>query len=124
MTKFFNRNDDIGFSSVFSFVYVSLLMFTILISIAAPIDGAIPYFRVVAGIFSVLTIISVVGIASFLTETGFLPPVKEYDPETQQWTDLTEPPHFCLLTLSGVVMLAIYFVPILLRPKDFFFNIG
>ena len=41
---------------------------------------------------------------------------------TAQWVDLDEPAHFSLLTLSGVVMLSIYIVPVILRPKDFFFN--
>ena len=123
MYNFFNGGGDtIGFSTLFSFVYAGLLMFTIFISIASPIDRAIVYFRVVASIFSVMTILSVLGISTFLAQTGFYPPVKQYDVDTKQWHDLPEPPHFSLLTLSGVVMLSIYIVPIFLRPKDFFFN--
>jgi hypothetical protein len=93
-----------------------------LVSLAAPIDKAIEYFRVVASVFSVFTILSIVGIIFFLVNTGFYPPVKEYDPTTETWTDLDEEPHLNVLTVSGTIMLMIYIVPILLRPIDFIFN--
>lgn len=68
MYNFFNGgNDTIGFATIFSFIYAALIMFTIFISIAVPIDRAIVYFRVVASFFSVLTILSIIGIATFLT---------------------------------------------------------
>lgn len=123
---FFNgaNGTTIGFSTLFSFTYAALLMFTIFISTAAPIDRAIVYFRVIASVFSVLTILSIIGIATFLTQTGFYPPVKQYIVDEQKWVDLDEPAHFSLLTLSGVVMLSIYIVPVFLRPKDFFFNMS
>ena len=121
--KFFNGGSStIGFETLFSFGYAAMLMFTVFISIAAPIDRAIFYFRIVSSVFSVLTILSIIGIATFLTETGFYPPVKQYNVDNAQWLDLDEPAHFSILTLSGVVMLSIYLVPIILRPKDFFFN--
>ena len=100
------------------------MMFTVFVSIAAPIDGAISYFRVVGIIFSVQTLISIGGITTILYKTGFYPPVREYDPDKQEWFDLDEPHNFSLLTLSGVVMLSTYVIPFVLRPKDFFFNIG
>jgi chitin synthase len=121
--KFFNGSDGIGFSTVFSYGYVSLLVLCILVSLAAPIDRAIEYFKVVAVIFSVFTILSIFGITVFLIGTGFYPPVKQYDPSTETWITLDEPAHFSLLTLSGVIMLSIYIIPVLLRPLDFVFNI-
>jgi hypothetical protein len=54
--------------------------------------------------------------------TGFYPPVKQFDPITETWFDLDVPAHFSLLTLSGVIMLSIYIIPIVLRPIDFMFN--
>jgi hypothetical protein len=56
-----------------------LLVGTLIVSLAAPIDKAIPYFRLIAGVFSSFTIFSLIGIATFLAETGFYPPEKEYD---------------------------------------------
>jgi len=94
----------------------------VLVSLAAPIERAIEYFRIVAAIFSVFTILSIVGIVIFLWGTGFYPPVKEYDPDNQTWNNLDEPAHLSLLTLSGVIMLSIYVIPIVLRPIDFIFN--
>jgi len=38
-----------------------------------------PYFRIIAAVFSVLTILSIIGIAVFLAEQGFYPPVMEWD---------------------------------------------
>ena len=107
---------------MFTYGYASLIVFTTLVSLAAPIDRAIEYFRVVAAVFSVFTILSIAGITIFLLGTGFYPPVKQYDPDTQTWNTLDEDPHFSLLTLSGVIMLSVYLVPILLRPIDFIFN--
>jgi hypothetical protein len=97
-------------------------VFTVLVSLAAPIDRAIEYFRIVAAVFSVFTILSIVGISIFLLGTGFYPPVKQYNPTTEVWEDLDEPPHFSILTLSGTIMLSIYLIPIILRPVDFIFN--
>ena len=75
--KFFNGTSGvIGFEQLFSLTYAALLMFTIFISIATPIDRAIGYFRVVVTVFSVLTIASLIGIGTYLTQTGFYPPVK------------------------------------------------
>ena len=74
--NFFNGTTGIGFSTLFSYAYLSLVVFTVLISLAAPIDRAIEYFRVIAAVFSVFTILSILGIGLFLFNTGFYPPVK------------------------------------------------
>ena len=71
---FFNGTTSIGFSTLFSYGYVILLVFTCLVLLAVPIDRAIDYFRVIASIFSVLTVLSLVGISVFLMEAGFYPP--------------------------------------------------
>ena len=74
--EFFNGTTSIGFSTLFTYGYASLIVFTVLVSLAAPIDRAIEYFRIVAAVFSVFTILSIVGISIFLWGTGFYPPVK------------------------------------------------
>jgi hypothetical protein len=75
--------DDFSFSVLFTYAYASLVIFTVLISIASPIDRAIQYFIVIATVLSFFTIMSVVGIAVFLAGTGFYPPEKQYNPDTQ-----------------------------------------
>ena len=104
--KFFENYYDIGFAQVFSWGYISLLVFSVLISLAVPIDRAMSYFRLIAFVFAFLTIFSLVGISVFLAERKMVA-----DGEFQ------------LLTLAGVIMLSTYLFPIFLRPLDFLFNI-
>jgi len=74
--KFFNTDNNIGFSTIFNYGYITLLIFTILISLATPIDRAVSYFKIIAGIFSILTLLSIIGITAFLIGTGFYPEEK------------------------------------------------
>ena len=76
-----------------------------MVSIAVPIDKAMTYFKIIAFILSILTITSIFGIAVFLFETG-----------------IYGNGELNILTLSGVVMLSIYLLPMILRPLDFLFN--
>ena len=94
---------------------------SVLISLAVPIDKAINYFRVIAGIFSIFTIASLIGITAFLIGTGFYPEEMQYNEGTKTWESLHKT-HFSILTLSGVIMLSVYMLPIVLRPIDFCYN--
>ena len=116
--RFFNGQTTIGFSTLFSYGYVILLVFTCLVSLAVPIDRAVSYFRIIASIFSVLTILSLMGISIFLIEAGFYPPEEVWNPATKK-LEPTGNAYFSLLTLSGCIMLGIYFLPMILRPIDF-----
>ena len=110
---------------------MALLIF---ISMGAPIDQAMSYFKAIAFLFSVMTLSSIVGIAFVLIGEGFYPPVKEYlesrnaDGELNgDWSWVTkedEGPYFSWLTLAGTVMLSVYLVPIVLRPLDFYYNMS
>ena len=66
-------------SVIFTWAYITLLILTVLTSIAIPIDRAMSYFRIITIIFSFLTLASLTGIVLFLTNQGFYPPVKQYD---------------------------------------------
>jgi hypothetical protein len=71
---------------VFAYSYVTLLMGTCLVSIAVPIDKAMPYFRVISAVFSCFTLASLAGIAFFLAKTGFWVKEEEYHAgETPPW---------------------------------------
>ena len=104
--SFFAGDTGFCFSTLFSYGYIVLLMFTVLVSIATPIDRAISFFRVISIIFSVLTILSLIGITAFLIGTGFYPEG-----------------HFSWLTMAGTIMLSIYIIPLLMRPVDFLWNL-
>ena len=68
---YFDGDKVAPFDVIFSYVYLSLLLIIVLISLSVPIDRAMSYFRVVAIFFSLLTIVSIIGIASFLADEGF-----------------------------------------------------
>lgn len=85
--KFFNDPGSFGFTSIFAYFYVILLIITVLTSIAAPIDRAMSYFRLIAAIFSVLTMMSLIGIAVFMGHTGFFPEEQTFNTKTRQWED-------------------------------------
>lgn len=123
--RFFNGGDEtLGFATVFAYSYVALLLGTVLVSIAVPIDRAMPYFRVIAAVFSCFTLASLMGITFFLAKTGFYIQEEEYhkgqDPPWQPVVPAVW--HFSLLTLCGTIMLSVYLMPMILRPLDFFYN--
>ena len=119
--QFFAGVAPINFPMLFSYFYVVLIIMSVLVSLAVPIDKAINYFRVIAGIFSVFTVASLFGIAAFLIGTGFYPEEMQYNESTKTWESLHKT-HFSILTLSGVIMLSVYLLPIVLRPIDFLYN--
>lgn len=120
--EFFNSDDTFGFKSLFSFGYITILVLTILVSLATQIDKAISYFRIIAMVFSVMTIFSLIGITAFLIGTGFYPEERQYNVDTKLWEPLGIY-NFSWLTLSGVIMLGVYLLPIVFRPIDFVFNL-
>jgi hypothetical protein len=79
--EFFNGEGNLTFSVLFTYAYITLLVFTILVSLAVPIDRAISYFRIIAAIFSVFTICSLVGVAAFLVGTGLWAEVYQWNPD-------------------------------------------
>ena len=65
--RFFNGgNGNLGFPILFAYSYGTLLMACVLVSIAAPIDRAMPYFRTISVFFSIFTLASIAGISVFL----------------------------------------------------------
>ena len=71
--NFFNGTGWLTFDSIFSMLYIGLLGLVAIVTIAMPINKSIWYFRLVTGIFSFLTIITLIGIASYLAAAGFYP---------------------------------------------------
>jgi hypothetical protein len=93
------------------------------VSVTLPIDRAMPYFRVVAGIFSVLTLTTIGGIVYYLSKTGFIMNEMEYNPATQHYQDVVPVvQHFNVLTVAGIIMLVVYLMPFIMRPLDFIDN--
>jgi len=71
--NFFHGSDGFTFPTIFTYAYIALLIFTSLVSLAVPIDKAMIYFRIVALVFSLLTIVSLFGMIAFIAESGFFP---------------------------------------------------
>lgn len=87
MWAFFNNASALGFASVFSYLYAILLILTVLTSIAAPIEKSISYFRIITVIYSILTILTLIGISAFMAENGLFPTQKHYDKDAKKWID-------------------------------------
>merc|ERR1719266_10590 len=104
--------------AVFTAVYMFCLFLSMFIAISLPIDRAMPYYRVIGCLFSIIILTALAGICVFLAETGFYPPEKELDPEDNEWHETGEY-YFSWLTLAGVIMLSVYLLPFLMRPVDF-----
>jgi len=58
------------FNTIFSFGYILLIVWTIVVSLAGPLDKAMFYFYVISALFSFLTIASLIGIGATLVHTG------------------------------------------------------
>lgn len=90
------------------------------------------YFKTSAVFFSVATLSTFLGIAYLEFSTGLNPQMQIYDQQSKAWYPCYEAPvdgkapvpitHFHVLLISTCVMLAIYFIPMLLRPIDFALN--
>lgn len=52
---------------------MSMLIFTVVVSLGGPIDKAVPFFRFIGFGFSLMTVSSLIGIAMFLKSVGFNP---------------------------------------------------
>ena len=61
---------DGHFATVFSYVYMSFIIFCVLLSLAAPIDKSMTYFRFISAVFSAFTIMTLVGTILFIKSEG------------------------------------------------------
>ena len=118
VTEFYNSGVPM---EVFKAIYMFCLFLSIFIAISLSIDRAMPYYRVIAIIFSIIVLTSLAGIAYFLGVTGFFPPEKEYDSDSKEWRN-TGNYYFSWLTLAGVIMLCVYLLPLIMRPIDYYQN--
>ena len=107
--------------NAFVYVYICLLAMCLIISLALPLDRAKPCFVIALTIFGAITIISIVGMVFYLCAAGFYPEYLIRDPATFIWVGQGEY-YFSWLVCAGVIMLAIYTIPFLLRPVDFLEN--
>lgn len=107
---------------IFFAIYLMMIILSVFVSIALPIDRAMPYFRVVAVVMSILVLLSIAGICYFMSQQTFFP--EAYVPAE----DPSDPPvptgetYFSLLVLAGVIMLSVYMLPFIMRPIDFIKN--
>ena len=105
--------------NIFAYVYISLLGMCLIMSLFVPLNRAKPFFFLVTTIFSLITILSIFGMVTFLVESGLYP-------EHRKMIDGVWVPqgdtHFSWLVLAGIIMFLIYLVPMFLRPRDFLQN--
>ena len=66
--------------TVFFSLYVGMIFLTTFVSVALPIERAMGYLTLVSVILGVLMMSSIAGIAYFLAQRGFFPPVAICEP--------------------------------------------
>jgi len=92
-----------------------------IISLAMPLDRARPCFMIIVTIFGCMSVIAFVGIWSYLITSGPFPEHMILADDHYTWLPQGDY-HFSYLFLAGVIMMSIYFVPIVFRPIDFLEN--
>ena len=73
LQDFFDPGKGGGFDVIFSLLYLALILWAVIVSLAGPLDRAMSYFKYISGVFSFLTLASLVGIGTFLGTTLFEP---------------------------------------------------
>jgi len=61
-----------GFAIMFSYFYLGLLTFVVLLSIGGVLDQSMVYFRAIATFLAFVTVGSLVGLGAFLYRQGFV----------------------------------------------------
>ena len=107
--------------------YTMIIIISVFVSIALPIDRAMPYFHFVAVVMSILVLFSLAGICYYLSIQGFHTQAYEENPvksqrDTTPYVPIPNEYYFNVLTLAGVIMLVVYILPFIMRPMDFMQN--
>ena len=66
-------------NSFFDYFYIGMVAMALIISLTTPVDRGVIYFKFLMVVFGILLVSTMVGIISYLIETGFYPRVMEYD---------------------------------------------
>ena len=109
----------------FDYFYIGLICMALIMSLTTPVDRGVIYFKALMVIFGLLLVFSMVGVIGYLVDTGFYPKVMEYrEDRWPRWQPkIPEERYISILVCSGVVMCAVYLIPIILRPLDFLMNL-
>jgi len=108
-----------------------MIFVTVICSLALPIDRAMPYFKLVSTMLSLMMLCTIVGVCYFLAASGFYPPMLRYeetgeDPLTKEpikeWVEVPDESYFSWLVFAGVITFSVYLMPMIMRPLDFLSN--
>ena len=105
--------------SFFDYLYISLVIMTLIISLTTTVDRGESIFLFLMAIFGVLLILTMSGIIIYLSTVGFYPHEQVY--VNWHWVE-EETRNFSFLVLSGVIMCTVFLIPMILRPLDFLSN--
>ena len=109
LTKFF----------VYSFTLLVAMSF--LVSLTMPVERAIGFFNFLSGLLGMLILTIYIEMVLFICTTGFYPEVQKWNNDTKKWEG--QGYHsFNFVTLTGVVMIGVYLIPMIFRPLDFVLN--
>jgi len=117
------------FNTLFSFGYIILIIWAIVVSLAGPLDKAMIYFYIISALFSFLTIASLIGIGATLIKTGINAQELDCIPDNPLIPDSPctwkkqHRWHKSYLTISGIIMIGVFILPIVMRPMDALFHL-
>lgn len=106
---------------VFVFLYGILLLFSVLVSLAVPIDRSMGYWKFVGTALGALFVSTLVGTIWLTSQVGFTTEEIIVNPRNGKVT-YTGIYYTNWLVLATVVVLSVYIVPFVLRPLDFLRN--
>lgn len=104
-----------------------MLILVLIVSLTLPVDKGVGYFRVAVVVLSVMSLLTVIGIIYFSTQSAWYLQEEIWDPTKQEWVPYPyDNPNYTFnyLLLAAIIMLGTYLLPIILRPVDFVKNIG
>ena len=109
-------------TSLFDYIYLFLVLMAIIISLTTPVDRGASYFKFLMVAFGLLLVITMIGIIAYLAKTGFWPNVSYSNDNGYSWETVKDQYYFSILTLTGVIMMSVFAIPMILRPLDFISN--
>ena len=109
-------------------LYLGVIILTIIVTIALPIDRSIGKIKFFSVIISILMNLTLLGVTYVLVRHGFYPPVttciedKQNPGSCEFQVNPDGETYFSTLCLAGVISLLMFLLPMVMRPLDFLYN--
>lgn len=119
---FFHHTEGFCFPVIFPIFYLSVLAYTIMLSVGAPLEKVIGYYGFVSVIFSSLGIFSIINAIIKSFNTSYFIPDQTWDAAHNKYVDVPGSTHLSIMAIIGPLLLSAFALPFILRPLDFLQN--